>query len=331
MMSAILKVSRWEFLQNIRSRRFLTTTVLIPLIIFGFSSIAIWLASSESAQSSGQHLFDRQQLEQLEKLLQKTQGATPEELSQRAQAQQVITMLISSVFAFIFIYSSLFSVVMVLMGVVREKQSRVVELLLSSISPAELMYGKILGFAGLGLVQVLIWIAIGLGLFVLFGPSLGLPAPLLVGIVVAYMPWTILALYVLFFVLGYLFIAALSAAMGATMGVEDILSGQQLQSTLIIMPMILPAMFLQRIIDDPNGMFTLVLSFIPFTAPTTMLIRLAKSPEVPVAVWQTALSLIVLALCCWLAMRLAAKIFSVGILLYGKSASLGEMWTWLRR
>ncbi|MBI3660505.1 ABC transporter permease [Candidatus Acetothermia bacterium] len=325
MMSAILKVARWEFLQNIKSRRFLMTTVLIPMIIFGFSSIGIWISSSDSRLPAGQTLFNRQTLE---RILQ----SNPQDLSDdEIKLQQSIVVTVPSLFAFVFIWSSLFSVVMVLMGVIREKQSRVVELLLSSISPNELMHGKILGFAGLGLVQVLIWVAIALGLFLVFGPFLGLPAPLLFSLVLKFMPLSTLLLYLLFFVLGYLFIAALSAAMGATMGVEDVLSGQQLQSTIILMPMILPLMLLTQIIEDPNGPLAMTFSFIPFTAPTTMIMRLAVYSLKPVAVWQIMLSLVFLTLSCGLAMRLAAKIFSVGILLYGKSASLGEMWTWLRR
>jgi ABC-2 type transport system permease protein len=323
-MKTILKIAKWEFWQNIQSRRFLATTVLIPLIIFGFASIGIWISASSSPVPSGSTLFDRVILE---KILQSPHALSPNEIV----IQQGMMIAIPSVFAFVFIWSSLFSVVMVLMGVVREKQSRVVELLLSSISPHELMHGKIWGFAGLGLIQVLIWIAIALSLFLLVGPFLGVPAPLILALVLTYTPWDILALYGCFFVLGYLFVAALSAAMGATMGVEDVLSGQQLQSTIILMPMILPLMLLAQIFENPSGALALTFSLIPFTAPTTMMMRLAVSAQLPVPFWQTALSLGILVLCVWLAMRLAGKIFSVGILLYGKSATLREMWTWLRR
>ncbi|MBI3459885.1 hypothetical protein HY009_03020, partial [Candidatus Acetothermia bacterium] len=124
MMSAILKVARWEFLQNIKSRRFLMTTVLIPMIIFGFSSIGIWISSSDSRLPAGQTLFNRQTLE---RILQ----SNPQDLSDdEIKLQQSIVVTVPSLFAFVFIWSSLFSVVMVLMGVIREKQSRVVELLL---------------------------------------------------------------------------------------------------------------------------------------------------------------------------------------------------------
>jgi ABC-2 type transport system permease protein len=321
-MKTIRKIAAWEFLQNIKSRRFLTTTVLIPVIIFSVSAIGLWVSLNEVTADKEIKILDPQEIE---KFLQAPRADTP------GGIQQTITIVIAGFFAFVFIWSSLFSIVMVLMGVVREKQSRVVELLLSSVSAQELMLGKILGFAGLGLVQVLIWVAIGLGLFVLFGPFLGLPTLPLVTLGLAYMPWATVGLYVLFFVLGYLFIAALSAAMGATIGLEDILSGQQLQSTIIIMPTILPIMLLQNLIFDPNGTLAVVLSFIPFTAPATMLIRLAMDAQNPVPLWQTLLSLLVLALCSGLVMRLAAKIFAVGILLYGKSAHVREIWTWLRR
>ncbi len=323
-MKTILSVAKWEFLQNIKSRRFLTTTVLIPMIILGFSSVGLWISSNSARVASDHSLFDRAALE---RILQRSGQLSSTDI----ELQLSIMIAIPSIFAFIFIWSSLFSVVMVLMGVVREKQSRVVELLLSSISPYQLMYGKILGFAGLGLVQVLVWIAIALALFLVFGPLLGVPAPLLVALVLTFMPWHIFFLYVFFFALGYLFIAALSAAMGATMGVEDVLSGQQLQSTLILMPMMLPLMLLAQIIENPNGALALILSLVPFTAPTTMMMRLAVEAQIPVPLWQIGLSLTILISCVYLAMKLAGKIFSVGILLYGKSATFSEMWTWLRR
>jgi ABC-2 type transport system permease protein len=323
-MKTVLTVAKWEFLQNIKSRRFLTTTVLIPLILMGISSLGFWITSNSVQSTPKQSVFDRAALE---RILQRSDNLSTEDLS----LQIGIMVAIPSLFAFIFVWSSLFSVLMVLMGVVREKQSRVVELLLSSISPYQLMYGKILGFAALGLVQVLIWIFIALTLFLLFGPALGIPAPLLFALVLTFMPWHIFLSYIIFFVLGYLFVAALSAAMGATMGVEDVLSGQQLQSTLILMPMMLPVMLLGQIVENPNGALALIFSFIPITAPTTMMMRLAVDAQIPLPIWQTVLSLAILIACVWLVMKLAGKIFSVGILLYGKSASLREMWTWLRR
>ena len=107
----------------------------------------------------------------------------------------------------------------------------------------------------------------------------------------------------------------------------DVLSGQQIQSLIIALPSALPFMIFNVILTDPNGFLPHLFSFIPPAIPGTMMLRLAVAP---IPVWEVVASLLLLVASILLVMRLAAKVFEVGILMYGKSATLREIWRWVR-
>ena len=305
------QIARWEFSGTLRNRQFLLTTVLIPLIILGSIVVTLVIVAPELRGSlSG---IDAEALRQQ---IEEATGADP---------QQFISPILATVFASIFLFVVLFSGTFVLQNVVREKQSRMVEMLLAATSPRQLIAGKILAFGALGLVQAAIWVGVGLLSLLLVGPYLNVPVWPLLALLAAYLPWGKLLVFTVFFVLGYLFISSFSAAMGATM--SDVFSGQQLQSLIVMLPAILPLSLLNLLIDNPENAFFRALSFFPPSIPGAMMLRMSLA-DVPT--WEVAASLVVLALSTWGMIRLAGKIFEVGILMYGKSASWREIWRWVR-
>jgi len=304
-MREAFKVAKWEFSQNLKDKQFLFVTFLIPAIMFITSLFIVWTSSLPLRES---HFENR----------------VPFQAPPFEEFEGMLSLLVSVGFAFLFMFVALMSGTLVAQNVIKEKQSRVVEILLSSISPQELMAGKILGFGGLGLVQAAIWVSIALFLLFGFGSYLGLPTLLETGLLTK-LPWGKVLLYMPYFVLGYLLIASLSAGIGATM--KDYLSGNQLLVSLLLLPVMLPFLLYSLILTDPNHVVVRIFSFVPPTMPGMMMLRTSVAS---VPGWEIATTLIVLAFSVLLAMRLAGKIFQTGILLYGKSASLKEIWRWMR-
>lgn len=207
------------------------------------------------------------------------------------------------------LYVTIFSAAsFLLQSVTEEKENRTIEVVLTSLRPLQLLSGKILGLGLLGLLQVVIWLALGL-LFLSLGGT-ALPAGLAGGV-----PWTVLALAVVYFVLGYLVYGSLLAAVGAT--IANVREGSQLTGLLII-PCVVPLFFLGAIIERPNSLLATGLSLFPLTAPITMMIRV---PLTAIAPWQIALSLAALALSAGLGLWLAARLFRAGALLAGQRLS----------
>lgn len=212
----------------------------------------------------------------------------------------------------------------VMRSVLEEKTNRIAEVIVSSMKASHLMLGKILGVAGVALLQVGIWAAV-LALLATQSETIarrfGLPADALDAVNVA--PGIGVAL-VAFFLLGFLLYAALYAALGAAVNTEQ--EAQQLQ-TIVLLPLIVPLLFITRIISDPLGPLSTVLGMIPFTAPMTMPMRMAATgiPAVQV-VGSVALLAATVVFVVWL----AGKIYRVGILSTGKRPTLRELGRWLR-
>lgn len=283
-------VIRWEFMRTVRSAQFLTMTILIPAI-FTIAAIAVSLARH------GGPLVGE-------------------------DASEPVSLVVALVFAFVLFLSSFLSGVMTLYSVVREKRSRVVEILLSSISPATLMAGKVIGLGIAGLVQVTIWVTAGVVIASRFVPvSLGQ---------LTSVEW---AAFPLYFVLGFLLIAALYAALGAAM--KDVQSGGA--AGLLGMIPVIPLWLSSAIINFPDSLWVTIAGFFPPFTPAVMMLRITAVPLMSegknaVPLWQIALSLITLSLGAYLVMRFAARVFEIGLLMYGKSASLREFWRFgLRR
>ena len=242
----------------------------------------------------------------------------------------------------IFIYGS-----MVMRSVMEEKINRIVEVIISSVKPTQLMLGKVLGVGGVGLTQLAMWLILipmvimGTGLLVGGGID---PAQIQemsnqanvnaeelnkfeFGNVLrelGNMNWgLIIPVFILFFFGGYFIYSSLFAAVGSAMG-DDMGEGQQLMLP-IMLPVILGFIMLQGTLQNPNGGMAVFGSLFPLTSPIIMPSRLAFDPPL----WQVGLSIILLVLSCWFFAWLAGRIYRVGILMYGKKITFKELGKWI--
>ncbi|HXU45068.1 MAG TPA: ABC transporter permease [Thermoanaerobaculia bacterium] len=211
----------------------------------------------------------------------------------------------------------------VMTGVLEEKSSRIVEVLVSAVKPFDLMLGKLLGICAVGLTQFGIWIATAA--VVTAGPIAAMLAFLPEG--VSLPPLGVAAVFHLavFFVLGFLVFASLYAALGAAF--NDIREAQQMAGPLIIVLMV-PVFLAARIINDPDSPLSIGFSLVPLFAPLLMALRIAI--HMPPA-WQVLLSEALTAGFVLFMVWACARIYRVGILMYGKKPTLGEIARWVRR
>jgi len=242
-------------------------------------------------------------------------------------ASMVGLMLSLLVYMFVLSYGS-----MVMQGVMEEKTNRIVELMVSSVKPFQLMIGKIIGIALVGLVQFGIWalmfVLIVWGALVFFAPSAGAVGEpsFMQATLQAFTQLPIcemLTMFLLLFVGGYLLYAAFFAAIGASVN-EPSDSSQFLTPVMLIMAFALYAGLYS--IENTNGPLAFWCSLIPFTSPIVMMVRLPFG----VPLWQEVLSIGILWASALLLTWLSGKIYRVGILMYGKKPTLREMLRWVR-
>jgi ABC-2 type transport system permease protein len=212
----------------------------------------------------------------------------------------------------------------VLRGVMEEKQNRVAEVVFASVRPMTLLGGKVLGVGGVGLTQLVLWM---LSAFVLYQ----IREPLLVRFGVESTTFPIpditlgaLLLLLLFFVLGYVFYAALFAAVGAMVNSEQ--EAQQAQLPVVLLLVSSIVMF-QTILSRPDGELSRVLSLLPFSSPVVMPLRMSI---VAVPTLDIAASILLLIAGCLAVVWIASRIYRVGMLMYGKRPTMGELLRWVR-
>jgi ABC-2 type transport system permease protein len=203
-----------------------------------------------------------------------------------------------------------------LQGVAEEKESRILESLLCTVSSEELMAGKLFGLGAAGLLVVAIWVSAG-AFFV---------APVLV-MVGMKLPAGLLAIAVAYFLLGYLFYGSLMTGIGAI--TNNMREAQQFAVWFTFLNFA-PFIMITFLLGRPNAPVAVALSLFPPTAAGAMMLRLT-APSSVVPVWQVALSLGLLAAAGWVALMGAARIFRIGLLLYGKTPSLPEILRWARQ
>jgi ABC-2 type transport system permease protein len=211
----------------------------------------------------------------------------------------------------------LFYGISVMRSVLEEKNSRVMEVLLSSATSTELMIGKIFGVGAVGLTQIVVWVLMA-GAFAL--PSLAMSVDLSELAV----PPAVLVAFAAFFLLGFLLYSTLYAAIGAITTTEQ--EGQQLQF-IIVIPLVLSVFMLSSVVKTPDAPLVAWLSMFPFFAPVVMYARIVL--QTPPA-WQIALSLILLIATIAGLLVLCARIYRVGVLIYGKRPNLPEILKWLK-
>lgn len=229
--------------------------------------------------------------------------------------------------AFILSYIMVFMLYMVLIfygmfvmrGVIEDKSSRVVEILLSSAKPHEIMTGKILGIGGAGFAQITVW-GISILLITLFGASFAtaakIPLPSVSG-------WTIVA-FVAFFMVGYILYASLYAALGSMGNSESEMQNLQWPA---MAPLIFAMIIMMAIVRNPDGTMAVVLSMIPFFSPMLMFLRISlHAAPLSQIIICLALCILTIVFMIWL----TGRIFRIGILMYGKRPTLPEVLKWIR-
>jgi len=261
------------------------------------------------------------------------------------------------IYLFIFMYS-----VQVMRGVMEEKISRIVEIIISSVKPFQLMMGKVIGVCLVGLTQFVIWVIMSIILFSLgsnyiqsaqlnpnnakieqtmkrgMSQSDNTKAPsadntitkadaINIGVSaiqnIERTNWPlIIGCFIFYFLAGYLLYSSLFAALGSAIDQET--DTQQFMLP-VTMPLILSIIVMQRIIQDPQGNLAFWFSIIPFTSPISMMARLPFG----IPIWQLLLSMSLLLVTIFGTIWLAARIYRVGLLMYGKKISYAELWKWL--
>ncbi|MEO0326282.1 MAG: ABC transporter permease [Myxococcota bacterium] len=194
-----------------------------------------------------------------------------------------------------------------------DKESKLVEVLLSSTDPDELLTGKLLGLGAAGLLQFVVWafmVVGGAGTVAALFTSLSIP-----------LPWEALALSPLFFVLGYLFIGSLMLATGS-LG-SSVPESQKLTLGWALLA-VLPLMLLVILLEEPHGSVGKLLTILPFSAPLTVVVRTSLDPA-GIAAWEILMALAVLLMSTWLSIRVGARLFRIGLLLSGSRPSWGEL------
>ena len=246
-------------------------------------------------------------------------------------------------FMFIIIYGN-----MIMRSVIEEKTSRIIEVIISSVKPIQLMMGKIIGTSLAGITQFAIWVILGGVLMVIVSSIFGIdltqvktPQQEMMNqaiqadgaqamaenliTAIGNLPMTnLIVAFMFFFIGGYLLYSSLYAAIGAA--VDNETDTQQFMLP-ILMPLILAVYVgVFTVIEDPHGTVSTVFSFIPLTSPVVMLMRIPFG----VPLWQQGLSLLLLIGTFIFAVWFAAKIYRVGILMYGKKPTYKELFKWLK-
>ena len=259
-----------------------------------------------------------------------------------------VTMIAALVFAMLIYFFVLIYGTQVMRGVMEEKTNRIVEVMISTVKPAELMFGKIIGVGLVGLFQVIIWcITTPLFIFLityLMSGSMDMSASMpptavgdtaqmetmnsMMGDVMSQLAavnwWIIIPTIFLFFLLGYLMYSSLFAAIGSSMG-DDQGEGQSL-TFLVIMPLLFGFYISISALQSPNSDLAVWSSMIPLFSPIVMPVRMAFEPPT----WQIITSLILLFLASLFFAWLSARIYRVGILMYGKKATFKDLVKWFK-
>ena len=219
--------------------------------------------------------------------------------------------------------------VMIMRSILEEKTQRITETIVSSIKPFELLTGKIIGISALGITQLVIWGAV-IFLPIIFSSSVITAVAPQATELLSYVKYVHLSpftftFFFVFFVLGFLLYSSLFAAIGAMVNTED--EAQQIQFP-VMLPIIIQYIMFFSIVQNPESNFAYWTSIIPFFTPILMLARLSVlDPQIPDGFW---LSIILLIVTTYLIMKVTAKIYRVGILMYGKRPNVKELYKWVR-
>lgn len=209
----------------------------------------------------------------------------------------------------------------VMTGVLEEKGSRIVEVLVATVRPFDLLMGKLVGICGLGLTQIAIWFAT---LLALTAPGVAASFALLPeGVHLPTVTLLLAANFAIYFVLGFFVFATFYAAIGASF--NNLQEAQQV-AALVVFFLLVPLFLMFRIVNDPDSTLAVVASLIPPFTPLLMTLRIALQPP---PFWQIGLSYVLTVGFIFAMVGLAARIYRTGILMYGKKPTFKEIWRWV--
>ncbi|MCK5660605.1 MAG: ABC transporter permease [Methanosarcinales archaeon] len=191
-------------------------------------------------------------------------------------------------------------------GVAEEKESKIIEILLSSLTTGELLAGKIIGLGGIGLVQLSVWLLVSVSASAIFLPLLTLK------------PYLIILAFI-YFLLGYMLIATFMATVGSIS--SSLRESQQLVG-IFTFAAILPLMFMQILLTKPDSSVSVFLSIFPMTSPVAMLVRIGATT---VPLHQIIASVLTLAISAYIVLIIGARVFRMGMLMYGKKPTIRDV------
>ena len=204
-------------------------------------------------------------------------------------------------------------------SIIQEKTSRIFEVMLAIARPSDLLAGKLIGVGAVGLTQIGIWLVTGAALLIT-----PIAAAILTGDLSVHFSWVEAILFPVYFVLGYLLYSSLFAGLAASCETEQEL---QMYMPLAAAPTWLSFSLILLVINDSNSFWSVAASFFPPTAPVIMFLRMAS--QIPPA-WQIIVSIALLLISIWVVLWISTRLYRVGILMYGKRATLPELLRWLR-
>lgn len=251
----------------------------------------------------------------------RTTDVGEEDKEQSADVNSLIgTALNFVLYMFLLIYGAL-----VMNSIIEEKNNRVLELVVSSVKPTQLMLGKIIGVGLVAFTQIAIWTLVILAVTTFVLPAITTASVMaeLAGITSFSFVLGVMLLLIAFLIGGYLLYAAIFAAIGAS--VDNQQDASQLQ-IIGVMPVIIGLVCATAVIADPDSTFAFIMSLVPFTSPMVMMAR------VPFGVpgWEIALALVILAISIVAMIWVAAKIYRVGIFMYGQKPTIATLIRWMR-
>jgi ABC-2 type transport system permease protein len=222
----------------------------------------------------------------------------------------ITTFFVSIIFILLLMMMVVYTGQMLVRSMIEEKSSRLIEMLVSSSTPDELLTGKIIGLSLLGLTQMMIWILIGISL--------------VAGALIPPAAFNNFLPMLLYFILGFLFYASLFVGIGSTVNTEQ--EAQQI-TTYLSLILMFPVVIAMPAIQNPDFILTKIFSYIPLTTPTIMLLRLNVEN---VSQLEIILTLTILVLSIIIVTKISAKIFRIGILSYGNKPTIKEIFRWIK-
>lgn len=312
-MNKILLIMQRELLTRLRKRTFIVFTALMPVIMIALVAVPLWLAEPSSGEpiTAIAHTTDAVSIA--------PESITTTDTSDAAQA--VGTLFTTIIYIFILSYGS-----MMMQSVLEEKTGRIVEVIISCVKPWQLLWGKLLGIAALGLVQMSIWGIMFAAIVLLCShyapPEYALIASTMIDTLTQIDLLPIAICFVLYFIGGYFLYASFFAAIGASVNERE--DTQQFMTPIVLL-LIFASYAGTHSLSHPTSPLALWCSHIPLTSPIVMMVRLPFG----VPLWELIVSLTLLYTTTALVAWAAGQIYRVGILLYGKKPTLLQMLRWI--